>query len=109
MLTQSNHVKDEQVQPTTEQRLVALEASVASLGATVDKLHKMVREQGDLIREYTTTQLAAGSSKSSPSSSISPEDAIFTFVCRRRFDHVEKEVSRLKQLLIGPDAIRKAS
>jgi len=109
MLTQSNHVKDERVQPTTEQRLAALEANIAGLGETVDRLHKMVREQGDLIREYITTQSVAGGSKSSPSSSISPEDAIFTFVCRRRFDHVEKELSKLKQLLIGPDAIRKAS
>jgi hypothetical protein len=75
----------------------------------MDRLHQMLREQGDLIREYITKQLVAGGSKSGQQSSISPEDALFTFICRRRFDQVEKELGRLRQLLVGPDAIRKAS
>jgi hypothetical protein len=110
MLTQSDHVKkDEKVQPTTEQRLATLEANMASLGETIDRLRTAVREQGDLIREHITKQLVANGAKGVADSSISPEDALFTFVCRRKFDHVEKELSKLKQLLVGPDALRKAS
>jgi hypothetical protein len=110
MLTQSDQVKkDEQVQPYHGTAPATLEANMVSLSETIDRLRAAVREQSDLIREHVSKQLVAGGAKNAVSSSISPEDALFTFVCRRKFDHVEKELSKLKQLLIGPDAIRKAS
>ncbi len=110
MLTQSDHVKkDEKVHLTPEQRLATLEANMVSLGETIDRLRTAVREQSELIREHITKQLVASGTKVAAENSISPEDALFTFVCRRKFDHVEKELNKLKQLLIGPDAIRKAS
>jgi hypothetical protein len=106
---QNSDAKDKQVRPSAEQRLAALEGTVASLTETMEGLHKMLREQGDLINEYITKQLVASGSKADQGGGLSPEDALFTFVCRRKFDQVEKELGRLRQLLVGPDAIRRAS
>lgn len=106
---QDNGAKDERVQPSAEQRLAALEGTVAGLTETIERLYKILREQGDLINEYITKQLVASGSKAEQSGGLSPEDALFTFVCRRKFDQVEKELARLRQLLIGPDSIRRAS
>jgi hypothetical protein len=109
MLTQSNNAKDDQVQAAAEQRLAALEGLVAGLSETVEKLHKALREQSELINEYVSKQLVAGAVTANHVGGLSPEDVLYTFVCRRKFDHVEKELARLRQMLIGPESIRKAS
>jgi hypothetical protein len=109
MLTQSNNAKDDQIQATAEQRLAALEGIVAGLSKTVDKLHKALQEHSELINEHVTKQLAAGNASANRVGGLSPEDVLYTFVCRRKFDHVEKELTRLRQLLVGPESIRKAS
>ncbi len=109
MLTQSNNAKDDQVQVTAEQRLAALEGLVAGLSETVDKLHKALQEQSELVNDYVSKQAAAGSAPSNRVGGLSPEDVLYTFVCRRKFDHLEKELGRLRQLLVGPESIRKAS
>ncbi len=106
---QDNDAKDERIQPSAEQRLAALEGTVAGLTETMERLQKMLREQGDLINEYITKQLVASGSKAGQSGDLSPEDALFTFVCRRKFDHLERELDRLRRLLVGPDTIRRAS
>jgi hypothetical protein len=105
----SDGAGDEQVQPTAQQRLAALEENVAGLREMIDTLHRMLKEQENLIREYITKQLTTGDPSGNHAGGISPEDALFTFVCRRKFDQVEKELGRLRQLLIGPDSIRRAS
>jgi hypothetical protein len=109
MLTPSNSAKDDQVQATPEQRLAALEGIVAGLSEAVDKLHQALKEQSELVNEYVGKQLAAGNAPASRVGGLSPEDVLYTFVCRRKFDHVEKELARLRQLLVGPESIRKAS
>jgi hypothetical protein len=109
MLTPGNNTKDDQVQATLEQRLAALEGIVAGLSEAVDKLHKALKEQSELVNEYVGKQLAAGSAPAGRVGGLSPEDVLYTFVCRRKFDHVEKELGRLRQLLVGPESIRKAS
>jgi TolA-binding protein len=109
MLAQSDNAKDGQVQATAEQRLAALEGTVAGLSEAVEKLHKMLKEQAELLNEHATRQLAAGNSTASRVGGLSPEDVLYTFVCRRKFDHLEKELGRLRQLLVGPESIRKAS
>ncbi len=110
MLTQSNNAKkDDQVQATAEQRLTALEGTVAGLSEKIDTLHKMLKEQTDLVNEYVSKQAAAGNATANRVGGLSPEDVLYTFVCRRKFDHLEKELGRLRQLLVGPESIRKAS
>jgi hypothetical protein len=109
MLTQGNNAKDDQVQATAEQRLAALEGIVAGLSETVDKLHQALKEQSELLNEYGSKQLAAGNPPANRVGGLSPEDVLYTFVCRRKFDHLEKELTRMRQLLIGPESIRKAS
>jgi hypothetical protein len=109
MLTQSNNVGDGQTQTTPEQRLTALEGRVAGLSEAMDGLRRMLEQQGELLNEYVAKQPAASGATGNRVGDLSPEDVLFTFVCRRKFDHVEKELGRLKQLLVGPESIRKAS
>lgn len=106
MLVQSGKARDESAQPTAEQRLAALETNVAGLRETTDRLYKMLKEQGELISEYITKQLVAGDSRGHRVG-VSAEDALFTFVCRRKFDQIEKELGRLRRLLAGSDSVRR--
>jgi hypothetical protein len=109
MLTPSNSAKDDRVQATPEQRLAALEGIVAGLSEAVDRLHNALKEQSELLNEYGSKQPAVGHAPAGRVGGLSPEDVLYTFVCRRKFDHVEKELARLRQLLVGPESIRKAS
>lgn len=97
---ESTQARNEKVQPTAEQRLASLETDVAGLNETITRLYRMLKEQGELISEYITKQLVAGG-PTGEQAGLSPEDALFTFVCRRKFDQVEKELGRLRQLLAG--------
>ena len=100
MLTRDSNARNEKVRPTAEQRLAALETSITDVNEAIARLYKMLKEQGELITEYITKQVVASGPAGEPSG-VSPEDALFTFVCRRKFDHVERELGRLRQLLAG--------
>ena len=106
MLAQSGKAKDGSAPPTTEQRLAAVETNVAGLRETTDRLYKMLKEQGELISEYVTKQLV-GSDSRDHRGGVSAEDALFTFVCRRKFDQIEKELGRLRRLLARSDSVRR--
>jgi hypothetical protein len=106
MLVNSGKTRDKSAQLTTEQRLAALETNVAGLRETTDRLYKMLKEQGELISEYITKQLVASDSEGRQAG-VSAEDALFTFVCRRKFDHIEKELGRLRRLLAGSSSVRR--
>ncbi len=108
MLMQSNTTGDGQVPSNLEQRLTALEGSVADLSEANDRLYRMLKEQGELINEYITRQLVAGGSDRQQDKRLPPEDALFTFVCRRKFNQVEEELGRLRQVLAGLHSASKA-
>ena len=108
MLNTHGSTKQQRTRATTEQRLDAIEQNVAHLNDAVDRLYHKVREQRQLISEYVTKQLVAAGDGDGRNGGVSAEDALFTFVCRRKFDEVEKELARLRQRLAGSDSIRRA-
>lgn len=85
---------------SNQQRLSALERDVAAMRESMDKLAKMFRERGELITEYITGQMVAAGSEGERSGAVRPEDALFTFVCRRKFDEVEEELKRLRASMV---------
>lgn len=108
MLTHGNGETRHRSQPTVEQRLARLERNVANLNEAVDQLYRMAREQQRSIGEYVTKKLVAAGNGDGHDAGVSPEDAMFTFVCRRKFDAVEKELARLRQVVAGSDSVRRA-
>jgi len=90
--------KPDAMRLTTDQRLKALEREVVVLRDTAKLLHKLIREQGKLINDYvfqTVTQAQAESDQQAGRS----EDAVYTFVCQKRFDRLEKELKKLRNTL----------
>ena len=85
-----------------ERRLETIERNVTHLNATVDQLHRMLQEQRGQISEYVTRQLVAAGQEGG----VSAEDALFTFVCRRKFDEIERELARLRRVLASRPARR---
>ena len=80
---------------TTQQRLAAIERENAALHGRVKVLHDMLKQQRQLINEYITqTVLVAGQDHSTKRDSCG-ENALHTFVCRQRFERVEKRLDRL--------------
>jgi hypothetical protein len=106
MRTEGNRAPGQRTRATAEQRLDTIERNVSCLNDAVDQLYRMVREQGRLITEYVTRQMVAAGSDGGQNGGVSPEDALFTFVCRRKFDEVEKELARLRQMLASGSVCR---
>jgi len=85
---------------TIEQRLAALERDNVVLHDTIKLLHKLLKQQRALINDYITqkvTSVAAGDEEIS--GSLRPEDALYTFRCRQRFDRVEKDVEKIRKMM----------
>lgn len=87
---------------TVEQRLRTLERDVVVLQDTIKLLHKLLKDQGELIHDYITERVAqANSSGEMSSGNGRPEDALYTFVCKQRFDKVDKDIKKLRKLMEG--------
>ena len=86
---------------TFEQRLREVERDNAVLHGTIEMLHKLLKEQGKLISEYITLKMGAAEDNGNGR----PEEQLYTFVCRRRFDQVEKDIKRvlesIENLMVG--------
>jgi hypothetical protein len=83
---------------TVDQRLSALEREVVVLDDTVKLLHKMLKEQRELINEYITAKVSAAELDSiGKAGEVRPEDALYTFVCKRRFDKLDKELVKARK------------
>jgi hypothetical protein len=107
MTTEHDNAREKQL-AAAEQRLASVERDIANLAGAVDRLYEMIREQGQLIGEYVTKQLVAAGQGEGDTGEVSPEDALFTFVCRRKFDTLEKELARLREILTASGPIRRA-
>lgn len=83
---------------TMEQRVAALEREVIVLGDSVKVLHKMLKEQRQLISDYIIQKVAAGNGQSGHNGDR-PEDAIYTFVCRKRMDKLDKNIEKMRKLV----------
>jgi ubiquinone biosynthesis protein UbiJ len=82
---------------TLEQRLEALERNSTVLNDTVKMLHKMLKEQGELITEYITQKIVSADSSGQQQTNVRPEDAVYTFRCKQRFDKIEDDIDKLRK------------
>lgn len=80
---------------TIEQRLRALERDVVVFQDTIKLLHKLLKDQGELIHDYIVQKVAnANDNGESNSGNARPEDALYTFVCKQRFDKIDKDIKK---------------
>lgn len=85
---------------TVEQRLRALERENVVLHDTLKVLHRLVKEQGHLINEYIVRRVAAaGADQGQNGGNARPEEELYTFVCQRRFDKIEKDIKKALKLI----------
>jgi len=80
---------------TVEQRLRALERDAVVLHGTIKLLHRLMKEQGQLINDYITQKVS--SVENQQNGSKRPEDILYTFVCKQRFDRLEKQIEKLQK------------
>ncbi|MHC4155970.1 MAG: hypothetical protein ACYST6_13740 [Planctomycetota bacterium] len=87
---------------TTEQRLQALERDIVVLHDMIKMLHRMMKDQGQLINEYIVQRIAnVNGDEASGNGNGRPEQELYTFVCQKRFDKLEKDVKRTLQAVEG--------
>lgn len=95
---------------TVEQRLEALERDVVVLQDTMKLLHKLLKQQRELISDYITQKVTSASAKDEKSrAGVRPEDALYIFTCRQRFDRIEKEISGIRKTIERSKISLKAS
>lgn len=80
---------------TTEQRLLALERENVVLHNTTQLLHRMLKEQRQLINDYIIQSLTSTETNSEQDESTRLEGTIYTFNCKQRFDRLEKSLEKL--------------
>jgi hypothetical protein len=85
---------------TTEQRLEYLEREVVVLHDTVKLLHRILKQQRELINDYITQKVAspAGGGEQGREN-VRPERALYTFVCKRRLDIIERQIEKLHKIV----------
>lgn len=85
---------------TLEQRLEALERDNVVLHDTIKLLHRLLKEQRELISDYITLKVTcAATGDEQKRANTRPEDALYTFICKRRFDRIEKDMEKLRKLM----------
>lgn len=87
---------------TTEQRLAALERGEVVLHDTIKLLHKLLKEQQQLINEYVTQKMMSSNESSGQKGNICPGHALYTFKCKRRFERIEKHIEKMHKLIEEP-------
>ncbi len=85
---------------TSEQRIAALEREHIILQDTIKLLHKMLKEQRQLINDYITHKVTSLDDTTQHSNNGRSEDALYTFVCRQRFDYLEKRMENMRKSFI---------
>lgn len=85
---------------TIGQRLEALERDSVILHDTMELLHKLLKEQRELIKEYIVQKVSAVSSPDGEKGNNKrPEDELYTFICKRRFDKIDKDIKNALNLI----------
>ena len=81
---------------TTEQRIAALERANVMLSDRTKILHDMLKQQRQLINDYITQSIALAGEEKQATGAGRPEDALYTFVCRQRFERMERSLNALR-------------
>lgn len=85
---------------TTEQRLQALERDAVVFHDTMKLLHKLLKNQEKLINEYIVRKMASANAGSERNGeNARPEQELYTFVCQRRFDKLERDIKKTLKLI----------
>jgi hypothetical protein len=95
---------------TINQRLQALEREVVVLHDTFKLLHKMLKNQGEMINDYIVRKVAEASpADEGGNGNGRPEQELYAFVCKQRFDKLEKDLRKMIQMVEGLRFRHKAS
>ncbi len=81
---------------TIEERLAALERENVVLHDTLKMLHRMLKEERELVKGYTQQVMAVSDDKAEIQH---PEDVRYTYYCRPRFEKLEKEMEQVQKLV----------
>ena len=81
---------------TIEERLAALERENVVLHDTLKMLHRMLKEERELVKGYTQQVMAVSDDKADIQH---PEEMRYTYFCRPRFEKLEKEMEQVQKLL----------
>lgn len=85
---------------TMEQRVASMEREIVVLRDTIKLLHKMLKEQRQLINDYIIQKVSASNGNNGHNGEDGrPEDAIYTFICRRRMDKLGKDIEKMRKLV----------
>ena len=87
---------------TTEQRITALERDNVVLYDTIKLLHKLLKEQRQLINEYITQKMMSSNVSGEQKENVCPADALYTFKCKRRFEGIEKHIEKMHKSMEEP-------
>ncbi|MBN1807381.1 MAG: hypothetical protein JW837_19195 [Sedimentisphaerales bacterium] len=87
---------------TTEQRITTLERDNVVLHDTIKLLHKLIKEQQQLISEYITRQMASSREDGGHKLNGCTAEAQYTFKCKRRFEVLEKHIEKMNKLIEKP-------
>jgi len=85
---------------TMEQRIAALERDNVVLQDTVKLLHRLLKEHRQLINDYITQKMS-GNGSEGDNGDVRPEDALYAFVCKQRFDRICREVEAMHKEIEG--------
>ena len=80
---------------TTQQRLAALERDNVVLHDTVKLLHRLLKEQRQLIKDYITQEVMSASTNDGRKQNKGPENALYTFFCKKRFEVLERNMEKM--------------
>ncbi len=78
---------------------MALERDNVVLGDTIKLLHRLLREHRQLINDYITQKVTTADGSEGQNGDVRPEEALYAFVCKQRFDRINKEVRALRKLI----------
>ncbi len=68
---------------TIEQRLQGLERDTVVLHDTIKLLHKLLKEQGELISDYIVQKITSTNPNGEHNAkNVWPEEELYTFVCK---------------------------
>lgn len=85
---------------TVEQRLQALERDTVILHGTIKLLHKLLKEQGELISDYIVQKVANSTSENDADGrNPRPEEELYTFVCKQRFNKIDRDIKKILKLI----------
>ena len=82
---------------TIEQRIAAMERQNAVLEGKIMLLHRLLKEQHQLIHDFITHSVGSANQPETRNGNTRPEDVLYTFVCKRKFDRLEKSIDRINK------------